>query len=368
MKKYVMLIAFTAMVLGWLGVTPKLTAISVTGVNVFKADYSSQQTTVEGTGSVIAKKQDMISYGYAIKTSKIYVDVGDKVTAGQKLIDIDTNETAETFKTTGGVVDNSDTSPASSDSLSSDDVNSLINQYYSLYGNTSGIFNSSNDFSSEVAVQSSTTGSENNTVNVPEAVYASLDGVVTQISAQNGGFVSAKSPLIVVTDLNSLQVIAQIDESLIKQVKVGQKVNLSGTAFTKTYMGTVSKILPTARTVLTTTGSKTIVDIQIDIENIDDTIKPGFSTNVIILISEKKNAIFLPYDTVMQDEKNIEYVYVIKNGRISRQNITTGAELKNTVEVLSGINLSDSVVINPPANLKNGQYVRIKARVGGANA
>ena len=195
---------------------------------------------------------------------------------------------------------------------------------------------------------------------IPAAVYADVSGVVTQVNADEGVFSQPAAALIVISDINSVQIDAQVDESEISKVCAGQSADVSGDGFEKIYGAKITQVYPTARTVLTDAGKKTVVDILLSIDKADSSLLPGLNAQVKINVSQNKKAILLPYSAVGEDNANIMYVYVMKNGRAVRKNITVGSEYSDTVEITGGIQQGDTVIAEQSRISKNGIPVRLK--------
>jgi multidrug efflux pump subunit AcrA (membrane-fusion protein) len=359
MKKYVMLFTFTAMIAVWLMVVPLLSAMSVREVTGIKAVSTALSSFVNCTGSVVAARQQTVDYGYAIKPSKLYVKVGDTVAAGQKLMDIDQEGTLDAFHALSSVQDGGQT--PSTDYTGSDaslsgytgtsDLSGLLSQY--------GV----SDTASSSDSQNDDTVDENTSVpsqEIPHSVCSDISGIVTQVNADENSFTQPAAPLIVISDLSSIQIKAQVDESMIAKVRVGQSAVISGLALNKNYSGKVAQIYPAARTILTDQGKETVVDIILSVDNAGSDLKPGLNTNIEIHSAQNNKAIVLPYSAVGEDNANVKYVYIADRGRAIRKNIITGNEYADTVEIVGGIKAGDTVISNPSSVSKNGIPIKLK--------
>ncbi len=391
MKKYLLLTAATAAVVSWILLMPMGQSFGATDVTVRKAAVARAATTVDCTGTLQSAAQQTIVYGYPVMAEKVYVRAGDTVTKGQTLLQVNRTETAAAFATItaaqsassiaadDGSSSSSDTSGSSSSaddaaiqqylSGQGGDIDSLVSEYYASSSSSSadggGTDSSTSDASSSDASASDTAGSVAAaadsaalSMDVPETICADISGVVTKVNATAGNFTQSTVPLVVISDSSHMQVKSQVDESQISGVKVGQKVHVTGDAFSGTYDGVVSQIAPTARTVITgTTSSKTVVDVTIDLTSTDSQLKAGMSASTSILISNQ-DEISLPYEAIRQDSSNRLYVMVVRDGKAYRQDITTGTEHTDDIAIRSGVKSGDMVIINPPQSLHSGMPVR----------
>lgn len=392
MKKYLLLTAATAAVVSWILLMPMGHSFGATDVTVLKAAVARAATTVDCTGTLQSAAQQTVVYGYPVMAEKVYVQAGDTVAKGQTLLQVNRTETAAAFATItaaqsassisadNGSSSSADTSGNSSASSSADDaaiqqylsgqggdIDSLLSEYYasSSSADDGGADSSTSNASSSDASASDTAGSAAAaadsaalSMDVPETICADISGVVTKVNATAGNFTQSTVPLVVISDSSHMQVKSQVDESQISGVKVGQKVHVTGDAFSGTYDGVVSQIAPTARTVITgTTSTKTVVDVTIDLTGTDSQLKAGMSASTSILISNQ-DEISLPYEAIRQDSSNRLYVMVVREGKVYRQDITTGTEHTDDIAIRSGVKSGDMVIINPPQSLHSGMPVR----------
>ncbi|MDL2247724.1 hypothetical protein LJC05_03225, partial [Bacteroides sp. OttesenSCG-928-J23] len=109
-------------------------------------------------------------------------------------------------------------------------------------------------------------------------------------------------------------------------------------------------------------GTETVVDVEIEIENPDEHLRPGLSAKVEIRGGENYTLITVPYEAIRQDENNDEYVYVYENGKLRKVLVVTGQELTNEVEVLDGLTEESVVIYNPDDVSKEGTMIHIKGR------
>ena len=75
----------------------------------------------------------------------------------------------------------------------------------------------------------------------------------------------------------------------------------------------------------------------------------------------------VPFESVRQDKDNVEYVYVYQNGRAVRQDIETGEETSDGVEVLSGLTGGEIVLFNPDEPAVSRNFIYLKGEASGEN-
>lgn len=375
MKKFLILFAVTVAAMSWLMVIPIGVEQSYTKVKTFKASTADVVNTVDCQGTLEAAVKEQITLGYQVKISKNYFNIGDNVKKGDKLFAIDRNVTLQALAYNGTAnSDDNSTSSGSSSQISSDDASSALKQALSsgiiaqsTYNNLLGQINKSGSSSISVPATNSittTSGTEADNEKALDSIETSLcapiSGVVTDIADGSTGITPAETSVATIVDMSSIQVKAQVNEDDIKSVKVGQQVHISGSGFTGTYSGVVKKIYPIAEDVTTLSGTSNMVNIIVSIDKPDANLLPGLTATLKIKVSEQQGIVTLPYDSIKQDDNGTEYVYVFKNGRAVRKNITTGIEDDNGDEILKGVNRGEIIIEDSSDTIKNGTNVRIK--------
>ena len=96
-KKYVLLICFTTVLLTVLYLSPQFILSSVTAVKTAAVKKTDIKAKVSCSGTIQTNQQQCIYYNMALKPKKIRIKIGDTVKTGQRLLDIDQEETVEAF-------------------------------------------------------------------------------------------------------------------------------------------------------------------------------------------------------------------------------------------------------------------------------
>jgi multidrug efflux pump subunit AcrA (membrane-fusion protein) len=352
MKNYVMLFTFTAAVIAWIAVSPGLAVNSLTGVEVIKVSNENISHVISCSGRIQAASESAVSYGYPLKVSKIHVRAGDTVKQGQKLLDVDRVGTFYALEYLNFAA--ADAGEASSVTIP-DELQKLIDQYKNLLpSNFSSYFTSSS---------SSAPGGEDGAGisydDIPGFIFSPEDGVVTALAATEGGFTVPAASIAVVRDSKNVQVVAVTGEGNLPQLASGQHAVISGSGFDGTYAGTVRDIYTDAADSGLSSSGGADINVIIDVDDPDGSLKPGLTANVSIITKVDPKALVLPYEAIEEDNLNVQYVYLYQSGKVHRRDIRTGKEFPEFVEVESGVNDGDCIVLDPPDGLMDGQAVRL---------
>lgn len=136
-------------------------------------------------------------------------------------------------------------------------------------------------------------------------VTSPIDGMISVRNNNNGDNVQSGKSILSIVDVSSFKINVQVDELDIAKVKQGQKAEIKIDAIKdKTFEGTVEEISPVG----TTTNNITTYNVSIGIKE-PSGVKIGMSANVNILVESKKGALTIPVEALM-DRDGKKYVMV----------------------------------------------------------
>ncbi len=196
-------------------------------------------------------------------------------------------------------------------------------------------------------------------------IRAPFDGVVLTKNADIGDIVTpigaaatAKAAVVTLADMSTLKVEADVSESNLGQLKLGQPCQIQLDAIPDTrFDGTVHMIVPTAD------RAKATVMVKVSFNRLDPRILPEMSAKVAFLsreVSERERASRLAVDRRAVIERNgRKYVFIVRQGRAMQAEVTTQDTFGNMIQITSGASSGDKAVLNPPSRLSNGSRVKI---------
>lgn len=175
-----------------------------------------------------------------------------------------------------------------------------------------------------------------------EKIKAPLNGEVAKIYVEKNAELMSGAQLIEVVDYSALQTNVKVDEYDLKYLKVGQEVNVTINALDKEIKGTVSAMSKEA----VNENGVSYFTATIDLTK-DAAIKVGMSTEAKILKQNAKSVTTLSMKAIQFDSKNKPYVLIPKEkGMTTKKYVQTGINDGTTIEVKSGINAGDKVLIS----------------------
>ncbi|MBM4308150.1 MAG: efflux RND transporter periplasmic adaptor subunit [Deltaproteobacteria bacterium] len=191
-----------------------------------------------------------------------------------------------------------------------------------------------------------------------DAVVLTKNADVGDIVTPIGAAANAKSAVITIADMNSLQVEADVSESNLNKIKVGQPCEIQLDALPgERFRGAIHMIVPTAD------RTKATVMVKIRFLDKDNRVLPEMSAKVAFLSRPSKPEEQKPRMAINQssivNRKGSDKVFLIKENKVIEIPVNLGVKIGDMVEVLSGIKVGDQIILNPPERLRNG--LKIKA-------
>jgi HlyD family secretion protein len=198
-------------------------------------------------------------------------------------------------------------------------------------------------------------------------IAAPFDGTIQTVAAQpddalrslqTGDPVTAGQALFTMAGGNGYIVKAQVDEQDVINVRLGQRVNVSGQDFPgKTIPGRVARIAPVATKSTDTTSTAKQVLTTIALDASPSFLKDGMTVDVDILTTYVPNALTVPNDAVNKDGSK-SYVYVVEGGIARKRPIRVGKVSDTQTWVASGLAPGDAVVAAKVPGLAAGKRIK----------
>ncbi len=175
-------------------------------------------------------------------------------------------------------------------------------------------------------------------------LYSPVDGIITDICTESGGVKLGLEPIVTVSDYSDVVVSCRINEDSLNKVRIGQKVEISGSGFNKKFIGTVSDISNTASASLLP-GNNSLIDLEITVFSPDKELLNGLSASCKIITETEYDAITIPGKCIFQDNNGMEFVMLYNNGAVEYRNVDCVYYSANKVKV-SGIEPTDNIILS----------------------
>jgi len=186
-----------------------------------------------------------------------------------------------------------------------------------------------------------------------KSVYAPFAGVVTLRNVDVGALVSEASTLLFrVAQTNRLRTYANVPQSDAGSVHVGQTArlvvaDLGGREFTGRVTRTANALDPTTRTLLT----------EVQVSNEDGALMPGMYTLVDLTTPRPNPPLLIPGDTLVVRGDGSQAAVVSSDHTVHFHHVELGRDFGDKIEVLSGLEAGQQVVVNPGDTVQEGAKV-----------
>lgn len=173
------------------------------------------------------------------------------------------------------------------------------------------------------------------------AIYAPQDGVVSTLPVREGMFVKPADRVMSLAELSSVWLLAEVFERQTDWVKVGQPAEvrlpyLPG----RTWEGQVEYIYPSLDPRTRT------LKVRLRFDNPDEALKPNMYAHVKIFGGPKEDTIVIPLEALIRTGREDRVILALGAGRFESRTVTAGIESGDWVEILTGIEAGEAVVVS----------------------
>jgi RND family efflux transporter MFP subunit len=183
-------------------------------------------------------------------------------------------------------------------------------------------------------------------------IKAPSSGIVTNLVLEEGSIATNTQPAMVILDDSELLIGINITENMVNNLVVGQEVGVNIQAIDYYHEGRISSIGSSIE------ASSLMYGAEITLEKVDSDIKTGMHAKVEIVTESREDAIVIPSQAVLI-RNNREIVYLVQDDKAVVVEIKTGLDNGSIIEVVSGINEGDEVVVSGQSFLSEGDRVRV---------
>lgn len=191
------------------------------------------------------------------------------------------------------------------------------------------------------------------------AIVAPFSGVIDDVITENGQVVSPGTNIVKLISLGTMRVEAKVPETYLASVRKGTPVKIFLPTLNKTLNSSVrlvgNYIDPATRTFV----------IEIPISSEGGVVKPNLLAQVHIQDYVNPNAIQVPAQYVYEDAAKRKYVFIATN--VNGQNavakkvvVNVGEKSENELEITTGLNAGDVIILDGSKNLTDGQKIKIQ--------
>jgi len=193
-------------------------------------------------------------------------------------------------------------------------------------------------------------------------ISSPVNGFVARRNADAGAYVSQNQPVVDVVDISTVRLVANIVEKDLRRIDAGEAAHVEVDAFPgETFNGRVARVAPVLDPATRT------AQIEVEIPNPGNRLKPGMYARVSLTIEQRAKALTVPSNALVNIEGR-RGVFVAQNNTAAFRPVDVGIEDTARVEVLSGIKDGDHVVTTGAGALQNGDRIIVAGQGRGGAA
>jgi RND family efflux transporter MFP subunit len=191
-----------------------------------------------------------------------------------------------------------------------------------------------------------------------EKVYAPFDGIITARNTDTGALInagagSAAQELFHLSSIDKIRVFVAVPESYSRAAHPGAAAAVTldeypGVSFHGTLVRTSNAIDPASRT----------LRVEVDVDNPDGKLLPGAYAFVHLSLTREIRSVTVPANTLMFRKEGLR-VAVVRDGRADLVPVVIGRDYGDKVEIVSGLEPSDQVILDPSDSLLSGTAVHL---------
>ncbi|MEO1259814.1 MAG: efflux RND transporter periplasmic adaptor subunit [Bacteroidota bacterium] len=181
-----------------------------------------------------------------------------------------------------------------------------------------------------------------------------ISGVIVNMPQYTpGSRINQGDPLATIMDYSRMYVDVNLPENTMMEIKTGQKVQITNYSLPNdTLSGTITEMSPAidinTRTYLA----------KVRFNNPKLLIRPGMFVKTLIKVSEKNNILVIPKEVVISDQRG-KRVFVVQDNTAFERIVETGMENEEMIEVVSGLEENDRLVVKGFETLRDKSKVKI---------
>lgn len=189
-------------------------------------------------------------------------------------------------------------------------------------------------------------------------IRAPFAGVITKRYANTGSMIQAgissqtqAMPVVRLAQNNLLRLILPVPVSDVAEVRDGQMVDVNVVSLGRTLKGKITRYADSVQMDTRT------MDTEVDVPNPDGSLVPGMYAEVHLHLADRPNVLSVPLDAIDGIGTSVQQAYVVREGVVHLVPVQIGLQTAARVEIVSGLQRGDRVVVGRHTGLGDGERV-----------
>ncbi len=377
------------MVAGCRGRSSEAKSVPALKARLVAVEKRELRRDVSSVGSLFAFDEVTVSSEIEGRVDKVFVDLGDRVAAGQALVQVSPVELSlardqqqaslQATRAKLGLVEGAEDVPdpklaaeAKRAAADLDDAESKYRRAKSLFDDgliPKGTLDEAEAkfHSARAAYDMSLQSVENLRAELRQrkAAYALAEkklgdsvirapfpGQVKDRSVVTGQYLRVQTPVMVIVRVDPLRVRLKVPEKVAAWISIGQAVRVEVEAFPgRTFTGTVARMSPSVDAQTRT------LEVEALLQNADGQLKPGFFAKATIASNQVDSALMVP-EAAVRYVFGVYKIFTVKDHRLHEQEVKLGERSGDDVEIVDGLTAKDTIAVAPEGQeLREGSPV-----------
>jgi RND family efflux transporter MFP subunit len=193
-------------------------------------------------------------------------------------------------------------------------------------------------------------------------IRAPFNGVITKRYASTGSMIQAgissetqAMPVVRLAQNDLLRLILPVPVNDIAGIRDGQAVDVNLVSLGRTLHGKITRYADSVEMATRT------MDTEVDVPNPDGSLVPGMYAEVHLHLAARRNVMSVPIDAVDGLGTSVQQAYMVRDGVVHLVNVKTGLQTPTRVEILSGLENGEQVIVGRHSSLSDGEKVDVEA-------
>jgi RND family efflux transporter MFP subunit len=334
-------------------------SLEVQTVNVIHPQRGKSSSDLTLPGMIQAFSQSPIYARVDGYVRTWYVDIGTHVTKGQLLAEIDAPEVDQQLNQARAMLSQAETSLAL--------AKTTTPRYQELIKTNSvsqqEVDQNNQNLAAQTAnVQAATAAvSRLEQMQGFEKIVAPFDGVITLRKTDFGDLVNAGNAglgreLFRISQNNIVRVFVTVPEEFSNEIMSGTKASMDLTELPNRHFAAA-----VTRTTNAIDANSRTLTVELDVPNPSGALLPGAYANVHFQLPLNVVPRVLPSSTILFQSDGPQVGVVNSQNQVELRKVTLGHDFGDTIEIVSGVRQTDSIIANPPDSLTNGVQVAVQS-------
>lgn len=189
-------------------------------------------------------------------------------------------------------------------------------------------------------------------------ILSPVSGTITELIAQKDYRVNTDTPLLKIADLSDIKIVLEIPEYDVPRISEGKAVRIKPEIYEekKSFPGKIERIGKIAK--ISSSTSENILELEVRPEEEIPFLAPGFKVSAELPLHEGEGKqILVPKSALLEEEGKFLIFVLEREGKTKKRELEIEVLRGQDVKVTKGLQEGEEIVLNPDANLKEGEEI-----------